>query len=220
MEDILDAPSRMALVQELSDRLEKRKESAKAKIGGLRNLLTTCPLVAEIALQPRLISILSRLARLQVFPVRAIFFDKTSESNWSVPWHQDLAICVRERIDTPRFGGWSVKDGENHVHPPAEVLAGMITARLHLNECNEQNGPLQVMPRSHAAGKLGAAAIRKWTESVEPIVCRVAAGGALFMRPLLLHSSNRADDPSHRRVLHLEYATSELPNGLQWKGRL
>ena len=97
---------RIALAEELSYLFEQRQERGKNKIGGLRNLLQTSARVAEMAAGAGLISILSSIGGKAVFPVRAIFFDKTPAANWSVPWHQDLAICVRERIETPGTCGW------------------------------------------------------------------------------------------------------------------
>jgi len=44
-------------------------------------------------------------------PVRAILFDKSPGTNWSLAWHQDRTIAVRQRIDTPDFGPWSTKRG-------------------------------------------------------------------------------------------------------------
>src|SRR5262249_10398377 len=49
-----------------------------------------------------------------VRPVRAIFFDKTAESNWSVGWHQDRTIAVRARREFPGSGPWSIKAGVMH----------------------------------------------------------------------------------------------------------
>jgi hypothetical protein len=40
------------------------------------------------------------------------------------------------------------------------------------------------------------------------------------MRPLLRHASHPAADPGHRRVLHLEFAAEDLPDGVAWKERL
>ena len=40
------------------------------------------------------------------------------------------------------------------------------------------------------------------------------------MRPLVLHASAAAQSPSHRRVIHIEYASEDLPNGLQWNNRV
>jgi hypothetical protein len=42
----------------------------------------------------------------------------------------------------------------------------------------------------------------------EPTDCVVAAGGVLGMRPLLIHSSPKAQTEAFRRVLHFEYARS------------
>src|SRR6266568_4969591 len=49
-----------------------------------------------------------------------------------------------------------------------------------------------------------------------PGACLVPRGGALLMRPLLLHASSAAEAPGHRRVIHLEYAVDPLPDGLAW----
>lgn len=37
-------------------------------------------------------------------PVRALLFDKSSARNWSVGWHQDRVIAVKERREAPGFG--------------------------------------------------------------------------------------------------------------------
>jgi len=142
-----------------------------------------------------------------------------AEINWLVPWHQDLAIAVAGRIETPGFTGWSVKDEVLHVHPPRQILETMVTVRLHLDDCYADNGALKIIPGTHRHGKLGAADIPKWTANGEPTVCEMSKGDGLLMRPLLLHSSSPAESPKHRRVLHIEYATEELPNGLKWLDR-
>ena len=36
------------------------------------------------------------------------------------------------------------------------------------------------------------------------------------MRPLLLHASSPSKVPGHRRVIHLDFASSPLPGGLYW----
>jgi len=200
---------------ELTPLYEQQSQTAGVRIGGVRNLLSTSAVVSEFARKPALLSLLQQAVGLPVFPVRAIFFDKNPCANWKVPWHQDLAIAVAERIETPGFNGWSTKDGVPHVHPPAEILASMITLRLHLDDCDHSNGALKVIAGSHSSGKIPAAETARWT-ALEHFVCEAKKGDALLMRPLLLHSSSPADRPCHRRILHIEYATQKLPNGLEW----
>jgi ectoine hydroxylase-related dioxygenase (phytanoyl-CoA dioxygenase family) len=204
------------LTAELTPLFEERQKAAGGPIGGLRNLLRSSPQVLQFASSARLVSLLEKAGGASAFAVRAIFFDKNPEANWLVPWHQDVAIPVRSRIETPGFTGWSIKEGVLHVHPPREILEGMFTVRLHLDDCSAGNGALRVLPGSHLCGKLDASEIARWTTSNQALVCELSKGDALVMRPLLLHSSPPADRPAHRRVLHIEYATRGLPEGLNW----
>lgn len=208
-----------ALVEELSALHQWRKEIAKNKLGGLRNLLRISPQVAELANSQELKAVLKgRLAK-TAFPVRALFFDKTPDANWHVAWHQDLTIAVVKKIETPEFEAWSVKEGIVHVQPARKILEGMATIRLHLDDCDAKNGALKVIAGSHLMGKLNAGQIKELTLKRKISVCEVSKGGVLLMQPLLLHSSSPSQNPSHRRVLHVEYATDELPNGLKWFDR-
>lgn len=178
---------------------------------GARNILTICE-VRTIAQDSKL----RLLAGDDMQVVRGIFFDKTPGANWPVAWHQDLTLALRERHDVEGWTNWTVKRGVTHVQAPANILARMITMRLHLDDCGESNGPLRVIAGSHADGILPRAEINKRVQAGDQTVL-ANAGDALFMRPLTLHASSPAKMPSHRRVLHLEFApTSLLPNGLDW----
>jgi ectoine hydroxylase-related dioxygenase (phytanoyl-CoA dioxygenase family) len=148
--------------------------------------------------------------------VRGLLFNKVAEANWAVPWHQDLTIAVQERREAPCFGPWSVKDGVVHVQPPVEVMAGMLAVRIHLDDAFASNGALRVIPGSHAAGRLSAAAIAEWQLSRPAVTIEARAGSILLMRPLLLHASSPAESPANRRVIHLEYSADRLPFGLEW----
>jgi ectoine hydroxylase-related dioxygenase (phytanoyl-CoA dioxygenase family) len=205
-----------ALAIELSVLYQRQKEKAKNKLGGLRNLLRMVPCVDELANSRKFKDILKMRLNRTFFPVRAIFFDKTADANWRVAWHQDLTIAVAEKIETPEFEAWSIKEDIVHVQPPRRILDGMATIRLHLDDCNADNGALKVIAGSHSEGRLNADQIRECTHEEKISVCEVPRGGALLMRPLLLHSSPPSRNPSHRRVLHIEYASDELPNGLKW----
>ena len=184
--------------------------------GGARNLLHDSPAISELAGVGPVKAIAESVLGADCFPVRGLFFDKPPTANWKVPWHQDLTIAVAGRIETPGFTGWSVKDGVPHVQPQAEILERMVTLRLQLDDCDPDNGPLRVLPGSHRHGRLSATEISQWRQTTPEFICCGAAGSVLVINPLLLHASSRARLPSHRRVIHIEYANCCLPGGLRW----
>ena len=149
-------------------------------------------------------------------PVKLTFFDKTPQANWRVPMHQDLTIAVKERREVPGFGPWSIKDGRPHVQPPPKVLASLVAIRLHLDDTPSSGGALRVIPASHRHGRLTSLRIGWLRDNTPTEICPVRAGGAMVMSPLLVHASSPAESPSHRRVLHFEFASCELPGGLEW----
>jgi len=155
----------------------------------------------------------------EAFPVRAILFDKTPEANWKVAWHQDLTIAVAEKREAAGFTAWSEKDGVCHVQPPTAILERMLTARIHLDPCGPENGPLRILPASHRKGRLSPTVISELRATGQQTVCTAEEGDALFMRPLILHASSPASNPAHRRVLHIEYSADFLPDSLQWHDR-
>jgi len=183
--------------------------------GGQRNLLALDS-VRALACSPLVMALVEAVLGLGARPVRGLLFDKTHEANWLVPWHQDLTICVRERRDVPGYGPWSKKAGVDHVQPPVAVLERMLAVRIHLDDCDESNGALRVLPGTHSRGRMRAAEIAEAAAAIEAQCCAIPRGGALLMKPLLLHSSSPAINPSRRRVLHIEYANCGLEGGLEW----
>jgi ectoine hydroxylase-related dioxygenase (phytanoyl-CoA dioxygenase family) len=182
----------------------------------IRNLFEALPAARELARYRAVRALVEPVLGVDAFPVRGVLFDKTPAAPWKVAWHQDLTIAVRERLDVEGFGPWSVKAGVTHVQPPARVLEGVLAVRLHLDDCDESNGPLRVLPGSHLSGRLSADDIARRREETEPVTCVVPRGGAVLMRPLLLHSSPAPRLPRRRRVVHLEFAAAPLPHGLEW----
>src|SRR5271155_5806038 len=152
---------------------------------GIRNLLAV-PTVRELAASAPVRTLAGSVLGKNCFAVKGTFFNKTQDSNWKVAWHQDLTITVQERREVYGFGPWTVKAGIVHVQPPAEVLSRIIAVRLHLDESGEENGPLRVIPGSHGHGRLSAEEIAEWPTRGK-ISCKVPRGGALLMRPLILH---------------------------------
>ena len=151
-------------------------------------------------------------------PVRAVMFDKTPVSNWLVSWHQDRTITVRERIEVEGFGPWSNKDGSLHVAPPFDVLARMITLRVHLDPVDEGNAPLRVALGSHTLGRVAADQAGPLAAGAPQAVCLAEVGDIWAYRTPILHASDRSLTPRRRRVLQVDYADFDLPDGLVWQG--
>jgi ectoine hydroxylase-related dioxygenase (phytanoyl-CoA dioxygenase family) len=185
---------------------------------GIRNLLEVCPPACELARSTKLCELAEAVLGAKCFAVRALLFDKLPGANWKLGWHQDSVISVRERRDVPGFVGWANKAGVIQVQPPPEVLAGMLALRVHLDDCGEDNGPLRVICGSHNNGWLDDR-LDEWT-SKPSTKCLAKRGGVVAMRPLILHASSPAEKPSHRRVIHIEYANTDLPGGLEWNSRV
>ena len=180
---------------------------------GIRNVIAQSPAIAALA---SLECITDLLLGPERQPVRSLLFDKTPQANWPVAWHQDRTITTKERHEFEGYSPWSRKAGIDHVEPPAELLEQMVTLRIHLDDTGEDNGPLSVIPGSHRKGKIPPDQIPEIAErGTSSLTCN--AGDVLMMRPLLLHSSRRAQEPSHRRIIHLEFAElAILDRQLNW----
>jgi len=183
--------------------------------GGARNLLDVAVL-RDLADCIAVAALVEPILGLGAKVVRGTLFDKTSDANWKVPWHQDCTIAVVERLEAEGYGPWSMKAGVVHVQPPAEVLEWMVSVRIHLDDCPEENGALRVIVGSHGMGKIPEGRIAEVVSSGRDEVCEVGIGGALVMRPLLVHRSSPSVVPGHRRVLHFDFAGGELEGGLRW----
>ena len=149
--------------------------------------------------------------------VRVIFFDKTPDKNWLVAWHQDKTVSVNKKYHINGWGPWSIKDNTHHVQPCESVLNNMVTFRIHLDNTDANNGCLKVMPNSHTNGVLTQVQINTLVNNAEYIECEANAGDMLIMRPLILHASSKAKQPQHRRVIHIEFSSFDLPDGVFWQ---
>ena len=148
--------------------------------------------------------------------VQCTLFNKSKEANWLVPLHQDLSIPVAERVNSEHCSGWSEKEGELFVQPPVRVLEQLLAIRLHLDDCDEQNGALRVVPGSHRLGRLNSSEGHQERDQRGTVVVSVPSGGAMLMRPLLLHASSKVSVERPRRVLHFVFGPERLPAGLRW----
>ena len=182
---------------------------------GLRHLMSH-ESVQRVANDPRMLALAGEFIGQSAMPFKATLFDKSPDSNWLVVWHQDVALPIRERIEADGWGPWSTKAGQLYAHAPADVLERVVALRLHFDDSTHENGPLRVLPGTHAYGRLSEDRIRELARDVESVECTVGAGGVVVMRPLIVHASSKSQSASSRRVLHIEYATGvDLGSNIQ-----
>jgi ectoine hydroxylase-related dioxygenase (phytanoyl-CoA dioxygenase family) len=218
-ENVLDTETVLRLRKALAKLTPSESVNQKSEtVYGVRNLLNLLPEVQKFSQSSVVSQIAEKFLGKNAKVVRAIYFDKTSEANWKVPWHQDLTIAVKEKIESKNFSAWTRKSEIHHVQPPIEILEKMLTLRFHLDDANETNGALKVIPKSHRNGRLSADEIKSLRQANETHLCSVKKGDCLIMRPLILHSSSAGSNPKNRRVIHFEFSAEELPNGLNWYG--
>ncbi|WP_088309268.1 phytanoyl-CoA dioxygenase family protein [Novosphingobium sp. B 225] len=188
------------------------KDEAGVRLHGiksLRPLLDSDGCIGAIAA-----NVLGTTAR----PVRAILFNKSPETNWSLGWHQDRTICVKEKREAPGFGPWTVKSGMIHVAPPFELLTRMVTLRAHLDDVPATNAPLLIAPGSHTFGRIAVREVGEIVRRCGKATCTAEAGDVWLYATPILHASEAALSPASRRVLQVDFAAEALPSGLDWLG--
>jgi len=197
-----------AQIQYLSETLAR--EPLQRSRAGARHVLG-CNGIETLALDPRLLDLATEWLGATAMPFKATLFEKTANANWLVGWHQDTALPMSERRDSAGWGPWSEKFGVIYAHAPARVLERVVALRVHLDDSTADNGPLRVLPRTHTCGVLSDAQVHEQSRHIEPVECRVAAGGVVVMRPLLIHASSKMISDAPRRVIHFEYTASLEP---------
>jgi len=172
--------------------------------------------VAEMARGAALLGIAREILGDETFPFHATVFDKSATANWLVVWHQDTALPLKERREVAGWGPWSMKESVRYAHAPASALEQVVALRVHLDDSTSENGPLRVLPGTHALGVLTDEEIHHLSTTVAEAECLVPRGGVLAMRPLIVHASSKAQSEKPRRVLHIEYARRSAPcDGLE-----
>lgn len=190
----------------------------QAAVFAIRRFLDQVPQAREHLFGQKMKEIITSVFGQDHFPVKSIYFDKPGSSNWFVSYHQDLTISVNTKAELPGFGPWTTKHDRFAVQPPLEILQNSYTVRIHLDDTDENNGALRIIPGSHQKGIYRPETI-DWTDENE-FVCKVPAGGIMIMKPLLLHASGRTVNDARRRVIHIEFCNQALPSPLEWAERL
>jgi ectoine hydroxylase-related dioxygenase (phytanoyl-CoA dioxygenase family) len=149
--------------------------------------------------------------------VQCTLFNKSVSANWLVALHQDRSVPVRSKVDALGLMGWSEKEGGTFVQPPASMLRRMAAVRVHIDPCPVEGGALRVVPGSHLLGVLSPAEAERIRKIAGERAVPVRRGGALLMKPLLLHASSKAATSIQRRVLHFVFGPRVPPFGLAWQ---
>ncbi|MDJ0612449.1 MAG: phytanoyl-CoA dioxygenase family protein [Rhizobiaceae bacterium] len=149
-------------------------------------------------------------------PVRFVTFDKSSRSNWALPWHQDRVIAVVERHEVDGYTNWSKKNGIWHCEPPVELLKSMLFVRLYLDPVKEENGGMEWALGSHQLGLVPGAQVGEVAQSCETEIEKASAGDVLVLNMLTLHRSVASRGLGRRRVVRIDFSSATLPGELEW----
>jgi len=182
---------------------------------GMREVLNKMPELKDILFNKNFKKLIKSID-INAFLTKAIYFDKSPTDNWYVTWHQDVPINVIERKETIGFSSWTTKKSVISVCPPEVISKNTFSIRIHLDDTTAKNGALKVIPGSHNK-RLNDEEIKLISSNSIPFVSEVTSGGVQLLKPLLLHASSKTTVQKRRRVLHLEFSSIELPNGLEYK---
>ena len=223
IEHVFAGPQIARILADLGRALEAQSDeqgsirSSGDRIYAARNMMSVWPQVLELTREPPLRAAVRAILGAGCGLVRGLYFDKPPGRSWSLPWHKDMTISVRDNTRPSRlFSKPTTKSGVPHAEAPECVLEQMLTARIHLDDVTDENGPLVVVAGSHRGGKT-----LEHVASADPRRRTIfaAVGDVLLMRPLVAHSSgnSREDTRRHRRIVHLEFASATpLPDGYDW----
>lgn len=211
---VFDGQEMASLARRLIEVLEADRPTtlrSRGKTYGSRDLASLLPEVCDLARHSILKQFIFGILGPRAGVVRALYFDKPPGRSWSLPWHKDRTIAVKDnQLPTSHFRKPTIKAGMPHVEAPAWLLSEMLTLRVHVDAMTADNGPLSVIPASHTGDQ---------PVTAPPVEIHADAGDVLAMRPLLSHASSFSQSGTglHRRVVHLEVAPAlELPDGYQW----
>ncbi|MEO1714932.1 MAG: phytanoyl-CoA dioxygenase family protein, partial [Bacteroidota bacterium] len=215
--DGIYSPKEVEQIRKLLDQYKASvcsNESTK-EVFAIRKLMQVLPTLKKHIFNLKLHTIIQEGMGENYFLSRAIYLDKPLMSNWYVTLHQDVPINVKQKLEVEGYSAWTNKQGVISVRPPVNILKNSYTIRIHLDNTTAENGALQVYPKSHF-GILDDEKIKQFRQTKTPICCEVTAGGIHLMKPLTLHASSKTTNQQSRRVIHLEFASTLLADGLEW----
>ena len=158
LESVFDASEVKGILAEIESGLKAANQgSIKSSLGetyAARNIAQFNSKIRTCWIKPRLTAFLDAVLGAEAGLVRVLYFDKHPNRTWSLPWHKDMTIAVKDnQLGSSHFSKPTTKAGVPHVEGSEEVLANMLTLRIRLDDVTPDNGPLQVARGSHQNGK-------------------------------------------------------------------
>ena len=123
------------LSSNLGDELDgSGTKSSRGTVYAARNLIESMPPIRTMWVNDLLCDFLLEELGSDFGLVRILFFDKPPERTWSLPWHKDQSVAVRDNsIPSKHFSRPTVKSGVPHFVASNSVLEQMLTLRIHLD---------------------------------------------------------------------------------------
>ncbi len=178
-------------------------------------LFKKIPQLKSIIFNANLCSLIREGLGSDYFLAKATYLDKPVQTRQYNHWQQQTNIHVKAVADVDGFDDWIVQDDFVSVCPPATYLQNGFIISIHLDNTDEKNGALTVVPKTHFS-LMTNEEIRQTLEDSNSKCCKVARGGIQIMKPLLLHATVSPEQDRHSRIIHLEFNNLDLPQGMEW----
>ena len=147
--------------------------------------------------------------------------DSAPLKHWAAPLYWQPTTSAVETYAIAAASATNLPVGANPLvfvaMTPCRVV-DMLTLRVHLDPVSETNAPLLIAPGSHDRGRIPVSDIPGVVSQCGVVSCLAEAGDIWLYATPILHASDTAVEPQHRRVLQVDYAVGQLPGGLQWLG--
>lgn len=172
----------------------------------IHQLLLKEPSLVKIILNRNLTRLVRHIDA-KAFLVRASFFSQGPRDVRYQNWHQAKGLSTL--IDG------NVKVDIN----TEEIVKNMFSVRIHMDDVKEGNGQQLILSGSHKK-RFNPEEIDLLSNNSNPYGPDLYSGTALVMNNLLLTKFLATPSPKRRRVLHLEFTSQELPDGIEWIEKL
>jgi predicted DNA-binding transcriptional regulator YafY len=188
----------------LSNTLHKKiGEQLKEQDGLVRQLLVNQPDLVKIILNHNLTRLVEYIDP-NAFLVKATFFNHAPSEESYQNWHQMQGVALASK--NAKISLESIPD---------EIAGNIFCIRIHLDDIQEGNGQQLVLPGSHNK-RFTTEEINLLSNNSHSYTPDLYSGSALIMNTLLLTRFSIPPTSKRRRVLHLEFTSSELPDGFEW----